>query len=313
MTDYICSKDYIEFMNEDEVDNRVCILTPTYNRAYILQNLYESLKRQSDQNFVWIIVDDGSSDETEKLVYTWIEANDVKLLYLKKSNGGKHRALNYAMPHINSEYTCIVDSDDYLVDDAIVTIKKWIEECRHIVNLAGVSGTRGKSINKEKVIGEFPKNKEKILASNLERYKYHLLGDKAEVYKTEFLKRYSFPEFEGEKFLAEGAVWNRIAYDGYKIMWYSKPIVICEYLPDGLTKTNKHIQFKKNLKGFILNYQLLWKGYSGILKYRAIIPFYNELKALGKENEIREYLNLKNYEYICIKVLSVVKRIFLAR
>lgn len=292
-------------------DNKLCILTPTYNRAYTLPRLYESLKRQKDKDFVWIIVDDGSTDKTATVVSSWIKSKDIQILYLQKENGGKHTAINYAMPYIKSEYTFIVDSDDYIIDNAVILIKNWIEECRGIKNLAGISGTRRKPSNKKEIIGGFPENKKRILASNFERHKYNLLGDKAEIYKTELLKLYPFPEFEGEKFLAEGVVWNHIAYDGYKVMWYPDSLVICEYLEDGLTKADKQIQFKSNLNGFILNYQYLWKGYSGLLKYRAIIPFYDQLHALGMASSIRRYLDLRYYEYLIIKTLSMIKKIFL--
>ena len=127
----------------------------------------------------------------------------------------------------------IVDSDDYLMPDAIASILKWEQSISLKDNFAGVSGNRGYSATQ--LIGE---TFEGIFvdASALEREKFHILGDKAEVYYTDVLKRYPFPVVENERFLTESIVWNRMAEDGYKIRWFNKIIYITEYRDDGLTK-----------------------------------------------------------------------------
>ena len=122
----------------------ITVLTPTYNRAATLPRLYESLKGQESYDFEWIVVDDGSIDHTRELVSSWIhDKAGFPIKYLRKENGGKHRALNYAMPYVKTAYTFIVDSDDYITSDAIKKISGWIKTIEGKDEFGGVSGTRG--------------------------------------------------------------------------------------------------------------------------------------------------------------------------
>ena len=143
----------------------------------------------------------------------------------------------------------IVDSDDYLTKDAVKLVNSWFLNIANLNDFTGVSGL--KANQKMVPYGGYPTIPSSttppppyIDATNLERKKYNLLGDKAEVYKTSILKKYPFPEFEGEKFVTEAQVWNRIALDGYKLRWYSNIIYICEYLPDGLTHKGANLSFE---------------------------------------------------------------------
>ena len=99
----------------------ITVFTPTYNRAYILPKLYESLKKQTCMNFEWLIIDDGSTDDTSEVVKTF-KTDKFPILYYYKKNGGKHTAMNYSHPYINGDLLFIVDSDDVLTNDAIETI-----------------------------------------------------------------------------------------------------------------------------------------------------------------------------------------------
>lgn len=99
----------------------LAILTPTFNRG-VLQNLYESLKKQTCKEFEWVIVDDGSSDNTQDIVEKWIAEDEICVRYLYKKNGGKHTALSFAIKQMESKLTFIVDSDDILTVDAVETI-----------------------------------------------------------------------------------------------------------------------------------------------------------------------------------------------
>lgn len=235
---------------------KVTVFTPTYNRAYIIHNLYRSLQRQTDKNFEWIVIDDGSSDDTEMLFQKWTtEKNEFSIIYYKIENGGKHRAINKAVYMASAEAFFIVDSDDYLVDNAVEKIIKWFEPIYHICEYAGVSGLKG--YEREKPVGGWGTFiGEYVDATNLERIQYGLLKDKAEVYKTSVLKKYPFPEFEGENFLTEGIVWNQIAMDGYKIRWFKEVIYICDYLEDGLTKCG-YKRYILNPKGYMAYLNLM--------------------------------------------------------
>jgi len=100
-------------------EKRITVFTPTYNRAYILNRLYESLKKQSSKSFLWLIIDDGSTDNTEELVNAWIRENIIEIRYYKQENGGKQRAHNKAVELCDTELFICVDSDDYLTENAI--------------------------------------------------------------------------------------------------------------------------------------------------------------------------------------------------
>lgn len=215
----------------------VTVFTPTYNRAYILPKLYESLCRQTSKSFEWVIVDDGSTDGTEELVSGFKEFHVLgvvpfEIRYFRQENGGKHRAINRGVHEALGELFFIVDSDDRLTDDAIEWITYTYGQIKGDERFAGLSGIRifpdGKRIGGGNDWGM-------IDATNLERvFKYRIAGDMAEVYRTEILKKYPFPDFAGERFCPEAMVWNRIA-QLYKLRYCHYPIYICEYLEDGLT------------------------------------------------------------------------------
>lgn len=144
------------------------------------------------------------------------------------------------------DYFFILDSDDTLTDNAVAKIHEWIAGIAGLRGFAGIAGLKG---NENAAIGGTPQA-EYIDATNLERKKYGLLGDKAEIYKTEILKQYPFPEFDGENFIRESAVWDHIAKDGLKIRWFNEIIYLCEYIEDGLTKNTNASTYAKNFRGF---------------------------------------------------------------
>ena len=228
----------------------ISVFTPTYNRADTLECLYQSLCKQTSYNFEWLIVDDGSTDKTEELIRQFQKSCTLfKIRYSKKENGGKHTAINTGVKLAKGFLFFIVDSDDYLIPDAIENIIKWEQSVSSKDNFAGVSGNRGyspKQLIGETFEGDF------VDVTALEREKFSILGDKAEVYYTDVLKRYPFPVFENERFLTESIVWNRMAEDGLKIRWFNKIIYITEYRDDGLTK--HYVQLlAKNPQGYALD------------------------------------------------------------
>lgn len=277
----------------------ISILTPTYNRASMLPQLYESLCRQKCFDFEWVVVDDGSTDGTEALIKYWMNSEQkFDIVYIKQENGGKHRAINKGIPYLNYPYTYILDSDDFLTDDAIEVINNWINSIMDWGIFAGVAGMRMKADGTW--IGQFPKGKEFVDATNIERKKMHLLGDKAEIYKTDVLKRYPFPEFPKEKFLSECAVWDKIALDGYKLRWFGKGICICEYREDGLTRQNG--KEKNNFNGYtyVIKQQLAYDTLKGRL---GLVAQYHEV---AKENGLTINEVCYNLEVPKIECLSAL-------
>ena len=221
---------------------KVTILTPTYNRKDNLIKLYNSLLEQKNNNFEWIIVDDGSTDGTETKVNEFIKENKIKIIYYKKENGGKHTALNLGISKINTDLTFIVDSDDWLKDNAIEEILSVHSKYKDKDNICGYSFLRmfsngkinGKSSDEKEVVSDYISAR---INGNDMNY------DKAEVWKTKCLKEYPFPEFKGEKFLGEDVVWMPLALK-YKMVFLNEPIYISEYLENGLTKNRR----KNNIK-----------------------------------------------------------------
>lgn len=208
----------------------ITIFTPTYNREKTLPKLYDSLIKQSYKNFEWVIVDDGSSDNTEELINTFISDDRLSIQYFKQENGGKHRAINRGLEHARGEYFFIVDSDDFLPNDSLETIVKYISKIDD--NLIGVAGRRAYTDGSK--IGDSFKEREFISDHTQKTYIYDIKGDLAEVIKTDILRQYKFPDIEGEKFCAEGLLWNRLSKK-HQILFFDEPIYTCEYLEGGLS------------------------------------------------------------------------------
>jgi glycosyltransferase involved in cell wall biosynthesis len=211
------------------------VFTPAYNRAGLLENAYRSLIGQTNKHFEWVIVDDGSTDGTQSVCEQWVrEEKGFAITYVKTENGGKHRAINKGVRLAKGDLFLILDSDDRLSPDAIDEAIKYERELPRDQRFAGLGFLRG--FSESEVNGStFPGHY--LDCKQSERWKHNIFGDKAEVFYTEVLRRYPFPEFDGEKFLTEDAVWYQIAAGGYKIRWINKIIYLGDYLEGGLTAT----------------------------------------------------------------------------
>ena len=164
---------------------QITILTATYNRAHLLPDLYASLCRQRSKAFTWFIVDDGSEDNTKEMVTGWMQkGHDFEIEYHYIQNGGKNRAINYGVKHINTPYTMIVDSDDYLTDDAIEYLTPKAIEVLKDETIAGISTLKG---DKEESPLQQPRfgDRDYITANNLEIANYGLERDACEVYNAQ--------------------------------------------------------------------------------------------------------------------------------
>lgn len=209
----------------------ITVLTPTYNRALLLPQIYKSLIGQTSQNFEWLIVDDGSIDNTEQMVQSFIDDNRIVVRYYKKENGGKHSSLNFGVARAKGDHILILDSDDTLTPDAIEFISTELKKNADNKNIAGIAGRR---VFKDGRIVGTPIYRTIETNSLAIRYKHHITGDLVEVFKTAILKEFPFPEYEGEKFCPEALVWNRIAQK-YNLIFTNKGFYITEYLPGGIT------------------------------------------------------------------------------
>jgi len=250
----------------------VTVFTPTYNRAYILGQLYRSLQRQTCTDFEWLIVDDGSADDTKSLVASWQgEENPFPIRYIYQENGGKCRAINRGLKEADGRLFFTVDSDDYLTDDAIEKVIAWDKELPPDGHFCGYVGNRGTTPT-QTPNRLFPGGY--LDGTALDRYD-QVDGERAFVFYTEIHRKYLYPEFPGEKFLTEAVTWDLMAHDGYKMRFYNDIIWIWEYKDDGLTRAGYRV-FLENPQGTglffrqkaeFLHYSLwnkltLWYGYA---------------------------------------------------
>jgi len=233
----------------------ITIFTPTYNRAYILPKLYDSLKKQTCKNFEWLIVDDGSSDNTKELVDKWILENEIKINYLKIENGGKSNAINIGVQNAKGDLFFIVDSDDFITENAVFLIENTEKSLNknQTFFIAGHCYKRSNYRTNSAITsfnGLIPE-----FADSLElAFKYGASSDKAEIFYTDVLKKFPFPKIENNKFIPEALIWYRIAKAGYKFKICDEVIYMCDYIEDGYTQNFKS-NLKKNCKGFKIFYK----------------------------------------------------------
>lgn len=256
-------------------NNLITVFTPTYNRGYTLDNLFNSLLVQTNKNFEWLIVDDGSTDNTENIVNGFREVSTFKIRYIKKKNGGKHTAINCGVDLADGFLFFIVDSDDQLTKDAIEKLYKWEQSLEKKKDFAGISGNKG-DVSGNLLGSTFKGNY--IDATNIERRENNILGDKAEAYYTSVLKKFPFPEIEGENFMTEAIVWDKIAASGLKVRWFNDIIYIVEQREDGLIAQGNS-RYANNPKGYAMYvmqcdniFHLNWKDklYSGYYFYDVV-------------------------------------------
>ena len=221
------------------------VFTPTYNRAYILNQCYESLVRQSCKDFIWLIIDDGSTDNTKELVEEWMKNdNKFEIRYHYKKNGGMHTGHNAAYELIDTELNVCIDSDDFMPDNAVELIVNFWRE----YGSDKYSGIVALDIYKNgEVIGCKLPNKKSTTLSGF--YDNGGQGDKKLIYRTEVINKYpSYPEFKGEKFVPLDYKYLLVDQD-YELLIMNEAVCVVEYMEDGSSK-NMFRQYYKNPRGF---------------------------------------------------------------
>ena len=255
----------------------ISILTPTYNRGKLLLPLYDSLKNLTFNDFEWLIIDDGSEDDTEQYALSWIAHNienaKFPIRYIKKNNGGKHTAINRGVREASGELILILDSDDTLPADSLATIAQYYGQCKGYKDCAGVCGLMAH--HDGQLIGSgFPK--EPMYESALQfRYaeKGNVTGDLLEVYKTSVMREFPFPEIENEKFCPESLVWNRIA-NKYKLFCFNKIVYYRDYLDGGLTSKIVRIRMNSPIASTMTYAEMLDYNISLKWKIRSAINYW---------------------------------------
>ena len=211
------------------------IITPVYNREKLLKKSYQSLVAQTNYDFEWIIIDDGSTDNSFEVAQSF--KADFSIKVITKENGGKHTALNASHQYIEGKYVLILDSDDYLVPTAVATVINDWSKYEEQDEVAMVVFLRG-SDEDHPLCMAYPCDEGKQVDIIRYNRKTIISSDACEVIRTELFKKYPFPVFEGEMFIAEGALWSRVGFT-HKCVYINKVIYICKYLEGGLTKSGK--------------------------------------------------------------------------
>jgi len=221
------------------------IFTPAYNRAHTLRRTYESLIRQSCKDFEWLVVDDGSTDNTRELVNSWIAEGLIPIRYVCQQNQGMHGAHNTAYRNITTELNTCIDSDDYMPDDAVEKIVTFWKE-HGSEKYAGIVGLD--QVEDGSIIGSgFPTELNETTLQGY--YAAGGSGDKKLVYRTEDIKGYpAYPLFEGERYVGLAYKYMLIDRD-YKLLTLNEPLVTVEYQLDG-SSYNMYRQYWRNPRGF---------------------------------------------------------------
>jgi len=223
------------------------VFTPAFNRAYCIDQLYDSLLRQTKKNFTWLVVDDGSTDNTKELIEKWQKERKIDIQYIYQENQGMHGAHNTAYANIDTELNVCIDSDDFMTDNAIeLILDKW----KTIEDKSNIAGIVGLDIDKKgNVIGrKIPDNVNYSTYYDI-RNVHKAIGDKKLVMRTDIVKKYpKYPLFKNERFVPLGTLHFMIDQD-YKLACLNEALCVVEYMADG-SSLNIFKQYKRHPKGF---------------------------------------------------------------
>lgn len=262
----------------------ITVFTPTYNRAHLLPRLYESLCRQTFTDFEWVIVDDGSVDNTKGLSLSLPkrEGTFFPIRYFYQENGGKHRAINRGVKEAQGELFFIADSDDSLPPDALEQVARVYETVRGDESFGGVCGLDG-TFDGDIIGSGLPL--EVMDANSIDlRNRYHVTGDMKEVFRTKVMKEFPFPEIPNERFVPEMLVWNRIATK-YKLRYFNRIIYLAEYQQDGITSSIVRARMQSPVASMMTYAEMTRYDIPLIQKVKAAVNFWRFYSPARPEGE----------------------------
>lgn len=266
------------------------IFTPTYNRGNLLNNVYDFIVNENYEKVEWIIIDDGSTDSTKKIVEKLITNNRINIKYIYQENSGKHVAYNRAIEEANSDLFICIDSDDKYEKGSLSQINDYwmsIDKKEEYCGVAYLS----KYYNGNIIGTKFPYDDMESDLVSIYFYD-HVKGDKGLTFRTDVLKQYRFPVFEEEKFMPESVIYAQISKK-YKMRFINKAYEIKEYRDDGLTKKYRKLT-TNNPKGAFLNYSILINfRMKGLMKFKAYAQ-YVRFMFITKASWIKCYKKVNN-------------------
>lgn len=234
----------------------ITVFTPTYNRKEKLKRLYNSLVQQKYKDFEWVIVDDGSTDDTEELVKEFIKENLIKINYFKQKNQGKSLAHNKGVELAKGDYFVGIDSDCFFTPDALTIVSEYVEKIKDRKDICGLGFLNYKMNTTEFIGTKFPEDDFEETYYNIYN-KYNITGDKELTFKTHIIREFPFPKIENEKFVPESLIFNRISKK-YKFLFVNKAIINVDYSDEGYSN-NYFELMKKNPRANMLYYKELYE------------------------------------------------------
>lgn len=279
------------------------IFTPTYNRAKCLRNLYMSLQRQTYKDFEWIIVDDGSTDNTNEIVKEWIKENKISITYIYQKNQGKQMAYNKGVEKAKGEFFICIDSDDEYSENALEKILLYWNKIDDDLkdNYAGLT-----FLSKDKKTGniigtKFPQDEFDSNHFDI-YYKYNVKGDKGIMFRTNVIKQYKFPRINNEKFITEALIYHRIAKK-YITRYINEVLEIKEYRDDGLSK--KYIKLLVNNPNSASIYYKEFFEHNPAFKVKIIGATYYLRFGFHSKKSFIQLLKDSNFIFWCILCLPL--------
>lgn len=290
---------------------KITVFTPTYNRKYIILNLYKSLQAQTYHNFEWLVIDDGSTDGTGELFEKILSENNVfTIRYYRFENSGKQKEINRALDLAEGKLFFTVDSDDLLTSDALEKINLWESQMPADGKYCGFAGSDG-NLQGEPTNPIFEDEYVDATFFDRDPNSNNFIGyDRPWVLYTNVHRQYKYPEFEGEKFITEAVVWNRLAADGYKIRCYNDVIYLREHQDVGLT-SRIHDILVENPRGYGLWIKEMAEqhNYSWICKLKTYYSFYCDMYGQASVAQIAEYVGARRTEINVISIIYKIKKI----
>lgn len=274
------------------------IFTPTYNRRNELNNVYKSLIEQTDKQFKWLIIDDGSTDNTEIMVNEWINDNKIQIAYYKKENGGKHTAYNYALDKCDTEYMFVaLDSDDIMPPKAVKQINTILKKNKNCFGIVGLTEIyNGKNYN------DIEKYNGLSIANVFENNEFNI--EISLIIKIEYLRQFKYPVIEKEKFFSEAYIYYQM-YEPF--IWTNKIFRRSYYRNDGLTKNIYKLYIENPKSWYIFQKMRFYKIKKLKKKIRCLISK-NAFYIMSEEKEKLDLISILTmplgytyYQYIKYK------------
>jgi glycosyltransferase involved in cell wall biosynthesis len=276
------------------------ILTPTFNRAQLLTRLYQSLLHSECLDFEWIVIDDGSTDDTERAVQDFISSGNMNIRYFKKLNGGKHTALNIGFLASQGELILILDSDDTIPPSSLNFAQRHWERIKVDKSCAGIIGLCS-DMNTQEIIGDAFSCDGNYSTITKNNFYFNLKGDKCDFIRTAYIKNLKFPVIEGQKFIPESIVTYELDRN-YRYYCVNQSLKLVEYQTEGITNNFLTLTLK-NADGYFLRF-----------KHLADTDFLQQMSLKGKlvilSNYFRYLFHSKNN--LATEVSSLKKLGFLS-